>query len=78
MADMEPVKKEQETRNKVQKVNATYLNVRVRPDLDSPILRVIKKGSTVTILDTLNDGWLRIKNSKGKEGFAQESYITNE
>lgn len=56
----------------------SYLNVRIRPDLESSVLAVLKKNTQVNVKETIADGWLKISTTKGVEGFVQESLITNE
>lgn len=79
MNEEKSIQEEPIVKSKKQKVGpCTYLNVRIRPDLESSILVVLKRNTPVIIKETLNDGWLKISTTKGLEGFVKESHITNE
>lgn len=56
--------------------NCSRLNIRKEPSLDAEILRVIKKGDDVEILDesTIN-GWLPVILSDGTKGYTMKDYI---
>ena len=56
--------------------NCSRLNIRKEPSLDAEILRVIKNGDDVEILDesTLN-GWLPVLLSDGTKGYTMKDYI---
>lgn len=55
-------------------VNAKSLNVRERPDADSPSLGVLKKDDEVTITGSVS-GWYRI-DYKGAAGYVAERFVT--
>ena len=79
MNEEKSIHEETIVKNKKQKVGpCSYLNVRIRPDVESSILVVLKKNTPVIIKETLDEGWLKISTTKGLEGFVKESYITNE
>jgi N-acetylmuramoyl-L-alanine amidase len=52
-------------------VNASALNVRTRPDLNSSISTVLAKNAIVNVYGELRDGWLKIDN-----GHVKGKYIT--
>ncbi len=56
-------------------VTATSLNVRSGPGTNNNVLFTVKKNETVEIKD-LSNGWYKIKNSLGKEGWASSTYIS--
>ena len=56
-------------------VNASALNVREKPGTSFAILTSVAKGETVEIISRDGD-WLRIKTSKGIQGWALGSFIT--
>ncbi len=56
-------------------VTATSLNVRSGPGTNNNVLFTVKKNETVEIKDSAN-GWYKIKNSLGKEGWASSTYIS--
>ena len=79
MNEEKSIQEEPIVKSKKQKVGpCSYLNVRIRPDLESSIVTVLKKNTPVIVKETINDGWLKISTTKGLEGFVKESYIINE
>ena len=56
-------------------VTVTSLNVRSGPGTNNNVLFTVKKNETVEIKDSSN-GWYKIKNSLGKEGWASSTYIS--
>ena len=79
MNEEKSISEETIVKSKKQKVGpCSYLNVRIRPDVESSILAVLKKNTPVIIKETLDEGWLKISTTKGLEGFVKESHITNE
>lgn len=56
--------------------NCSRLNIRKEPSLEAEILRVIKKGDDVEILDELTvNGWLPVLLSDGTKGYTMKDYI---
>lgn len=56
-------------------VKATSLNVRSGPGTNNTVLFTVKKNETVEIKESSN-GWYKIKNSSGREGWASSTYIS--
>ena len=56
-------------------VTATSLNVRSGPGTNNTVLFTVKKNEIVEIKESSN-GWYKIKNSSGKEGWASSTYIS--
>lgn len=51
------------------------VNFRTKPSSSATLIRGLKKGEKVTVL--LKDGqWYRVKDSKGKTGWASADYVT--
>ncbi|MGI5935781.1 MAG: NlpC/P60 family protein [Oscillospiraceae bacterium] len=55
-------------------VNATALNLRCEPSMDSPIKDVVPQGSAVVIESKVNDGWYAVI-FKGVKGYMAAEYI---
>jgi cell wall-associated NlpC family hydrolase len=53
--------------------NCYYLNLRSNAGIDNQVLKELKKGETVTILEEKN-GWLKVS-YKGEEGWVSKKYI---
>ena len=64
-----------DTTTKTGKVTASSLNVRKSASTKSSIVVKVKKGATVTILDS-KSGWYKIKTSNNKTGWVSSKYIT--
>ncbi|MGL4911657.1 MAG: SH3 domain-containing protein [Romboutsia sp.] len=56
-------------------VTTSSLNVRSGPSTNNSVLFTAKKNEKVNINETSN-GWYKIKNSSGKEGWASSTYIS--
>jgi len=55
-------------------VTATSLNIRAGARVERPLVTTVKKGTKVTLLDSLGD-WYKVKLSNGKVGWAVKTYI---
>lgn len=53
------------------------VNLRTKPSTSSSIIRLVKKGESVTILDKPNSSWYKVKDTKGNTGYvsSQSKYI---
>ena len=58
------------------KVSVSALNVRTEPSTAGSIAATIKNGSTVVILEIVNDNWYHI-NSGGTDGYVAAMYISD-
>src|SRR5258706_7505985 len=56
-------------------INTDKLNLRSGPDTSARILRVIEKGSALTILDT-QPSWLKVQIPDGSIGYVAAQYVT--
>ncbi|SCH07312.1 SH3 domain-containing protein [Romboutsia sp. 1001713B170207_170306_H8] len=56
-------------------VTAETLNIRSGQGSNDEVLFTVKKGDKVTIIETCN-GWHKIQNDEGKEGWVSSSYIS--
>ena len=50
------------------------MNIRYGPGVTYECVSYVKKGHKVEVLDFLDNGWMRIKYAKDKDGFAFTSY----
>ncbi|MBG9737696.1 SH3 domain-containing C40 family peptidase [Paenibacillus alvei] len=53
------------------------VNLRTKPSTSSSIIRLVKTGESVTILDKPNSSWYKVKDTKGNTGYvsSQSKYI---
>jgi uncharacterized protein YgiM (DUF1202 family) len=52
------------------------LNLRQEASLRGKILRVMPKGTAVTVLDNSNSGWVKVQTSSGTQGWCSRQYLT--
>ncbi|WP_231594083.1 C40 family peptidase [Paenibacillus algorifonticola] len=52
------------------------VNFRSAPSASAPVIRMLKKGEQVTILDASNAYWYKLQDSSGRTGYASPSYFT--
>ena len=50
----------------------TSVNLRSGPGTSYNIVTVLSQGSTVTVLDSSNSEWIRVKTGDGKEGYCRD------
>jgi len=52
------------------------VNFRLQPSTDSSVLRLIRKGEDIHVIEQINDYWLKIEDRSGKVGYisAKEKY----
>jgi uncharacterized protein YgiM (DUF1202 family) len=60
---------------KIAKVSADFVNIRLRPDISSPILGKVNKDEIVDILQDKGD-WYRIKPVKNSFGWIHKSFVS--
>lgn len=60
---------------KIAKVSADFVNIRLRPDISSPILGKVNKDEMVDILQDKGD-WYRIKPVKNSFGWIHKSFVS--
>lgn len=56
-------------------VNCQNLNVRKAPAMGSTILKIIPKDTKVTILDSVNDAWYKVRVGEIETGFCMKEFI---
>lgn len=52
------------------------VNFRSAPSASAPVIRMLKKGEQVTILDASNAYWYKLQDSSGRTGYASPSYFS--
>ena len=57
----------------IYKVTAKKVNVRSQPDTESDILAVLRQGSELTLLESTQDGWLKVS-AGGTTGYVSAEY----
>lgn len=58
--------------------NESNLNIRSGPGTDQPIVGKARRGESVTVLDTADQQWWRVKTDDGEEGYAHSQYLSPE
>lgn len=56
-------------------VNCQNLNVRKEPALGATILKIIPKGTIVTVLESANDTWYKVRVGEIETGFCMKEFI---
>lgn len=56
--------------------SAGWLNLRERPDMDSPVLRQLQSGTSVILLGETADGWSYIRIEDCLHGYVDSSFLT--
>lgn len=67
---------QQETQGQQATVNADYLNIRSGKGTDTSIIGGLTQGSVVTILDSSDANWVKIRTAGGIEGYVAREYLT--
>ena len=56
-------------------VNCQNLNVRKEPALGATILKIIQKGTKVTVIDSVSDAWYKVRVGDIETGFCMKEFI---
>lgn len=57
-------------------VTTAYLNLRSGPSTNDSIITVLSLGETITITDSSNASWYKVKTASGQEGYVSTQHIT--
>lgn len=52
-----------------------YLNLRQGPGTNYGVILTMSKGSTASVLDNSNSGWVKVQTSNGRQGWCNRQYV---
>lgn len=56
-------------------VTMDYLNLRQSAGTNGKVILILGKGVAVTVLDSSNPGWAKVRTASGKEGYVSKDYL---